>query len=218
MRKIDYHELVALCGQDATRPHLMRPWTGERDGQRRLYATDGRLLVEAHPDDLADPVDWDLFPADEGPRYDAIGLLQARLDAITLDRPAHGIDHPDLPEIATISQACNGCGGAGAINCGCPHCEAGAHDCPVCAGAGRTVTYEPQAIPVHGHWLHSALLERVRPLPRLLLCDARDGHLGLPFVWGEMGRGFIMPMRETADLSKAIARVRTVKMEGRAAA
>lgn len=211
LRKIEHADLLRYCGQDATRPHLMRPWTGERDGVRRLYATDGKILIEAHEDDLADPVDWDLFPVDAGPRYDAVGYLQQRLDAVTLDRRAMRLDHPDLPEIVTTSAICPECGGEGSVGCACPSCREAAHDCPHCAGGGRVVTHEPAAIPLYGHWISSLNLERLRPLPRLLFLDCTDGHLGVPFVWGERGKGFVLPMRVTAQATPETIRVRAVE-------
>ena len=219
---IQYSDLLAFCGQDATRPHLMRPWTAVRDGSRRLYATDGRVLVEAHPDDLADGPAGEIWPPAPDPArgFDPASVgafLVDRLEAVLLDRRPVGLDHPDLPEIETISEPCTSCGGRGRLDCPCPSCQVTEHDCLRCGGAGRFVRHEPAALPIHGQWIASAILERLRLLPRLVFLDARDGHKGIPFAWAEKGRGVVLPMRETADATSYTVRVPVALKEGRAA-
>ena len=208
VKRINFSELLLFCGQDETRADLLRPWVGIRDGVRRLYATDGKILVEAHPDDLCEELDWDFVYNHGGPGYDAITYLSQRLDAVTLDQRAVGINHPDLPEIVTVSDPCKECAGEGSRSCVCPDCSQAQHECEWCHGSGRVASFEPAAVPIYGHWISSLNLEQLRKLPRVLFLSANDGHLGQPFVWGEKGRGLVMPMRATATATAETVLVR----------
>jgi hypothetical protein len=181
---IPYSLIKQFASEDKTRPALLEPVVVAE----RMVATNGRVLVEVPVCEVdLEGVALRLAPADFPAYKVLLNTTFSALASSSVSDCAVPFQIPGKSEDHMVAVECYECSGTGEFS------EPG--DCWDCDGKGKWQECDWRVEYPGGSWLNGLFAEQVMSLPDITWYLPSSPESMIPFRFGHLGRGLIMPMR-----------------------